>query len=309
MANGPIRRKTEKAVRDNAGVPVGLLFDEGNDVTVMQRGTANGDGKVTIVDETTGVPLDIQLDGSIDVNVQDQASRAFDIFFAQDVGSPTTLTIDAVQDAYTVSVTTGHGLIAGDTIVMADPTIEKGYTGIVVSVAGDNTVNLDMPLNVAFTAAGTIVQERTHNLNVDGSVTRQSFKVGSPLTGTLDITRIMFQITTTDAATFDLFGDQTALAGGVLLRIVKNGDRTNLWNLKTNGEMAGLMYDVEFFSAAHPLALNGLAGRLTYGGQAKHGVVLRISGGEYLEIVVQDNLAALLSFHIIACGHLVVGTS
>jgi hypothetical protein len=42
MANGPIRRKTEKAVRDRAGVPVGLLYDEKNDKTIMHRASATG---------------------------------------------------------------------------------------------------------------------------------------------------------------------------------------------------------------------------------------------------------------------------
>ena len=48
MADGPIRRKTEKAVRDRAGVPVTLLYDETNDKTIMSRGNASGQQIVNV---------------------------------------------------------------------------------------------------------------------------------------------------------------------------------------------------------------------------------------------------------------------
>jgi len=52
MAGGPIRRKTEKAIRDRAGVPVTLLYDETNDKTIMAR--ASSDGQLYIVGEISG---------------------------------------------------------------------------------------------------------------------------------------------------------------------------------------------------------------------------------------------------------------
>jgi hypothetical protein len=42
MADGPIRRKTEKAIRDRSGVPVLLFYDETNDKTIMARATDDG---------------------------------------------------------------------------------------------------------------------------------------------------------------------------------------------------------------------------------------------------------------------------
>ena len=38
----PVRRKTEKAIRDRAGVPVLLFYDEVNDKTIMARANADG---------------------------------------------------------------------------------------------------------------------------------------------------------------------------------------------------------------------------------------------------------------------------
>jgi hypothetical protein len=257
-----------------------------------------------IIDSITGEPARVESNGGLAVNVQDQSTQPFDLFFAQDVGSPTTLTIDATQDAYTLSVTTGHGLIATNDIILRDPSLQKGYTGMVVSVAGDNTVNLDVALNAAFTSANTVLQQRTHDLNVDGSGTRETFTVGSPLIGQLDITRFLFQMTTTDTPAFDEFGDQTALTRGVSMRLVRDDERFNLWNVKSNADMANLMYDITVYDSSLPFEVNGLAGRMTYAGQEKHGVVLRITGGEFIECVIQDDIDALLSFKIIACGHL-----
>jgi hypothetical protein len=153
-------------------------------------------------------------------------------------------------------------------------------------------------------SASTILQQRTKDLNVDGSTNRQTFSVGSPLTGTLDITRFIFQITTTAVPAWDEFGDIEALTRGCAMRVV-NGETTNLWNIKSNSELANLMYDMKVYDSDLPFNVNGLAGRLTYAGQEKHGVVLRITGGEAIEFIVQDALQTLLSFRIIACGHLV----
>jgi hypothetical protein len=112
-------------------------------------------------------------------------------------------------------------------------------------------------------------------------------------------------MTTTAVPAFDEFGDQTALTRGCTLRIV-NGDVINLWNVKSNAEMANLMYDFTVYDSDLPINVNGLAGRLSYAGPEKHGVVLRLQGGEFIELIIQDNLSALLSFKVMACGHVVI---
>jgi hypothetical protein len=149
-----------------------------------------------------------------------------------------------------------------------------------------------------------VVQERTKELNVDGYSTRQTFTVGSPLDAELDITRFMIQMTTNDPPAFNEFGDRGALKRGCQLRVV-NGRTFNLWNVKSNAEIANLMFDFQPYEQELPFNVNGLAGRMTYGGQSKHGVTIRIGGGEALELIIQDDLRDILSFRIIACGHIV----
>jgi len=262
--------------------------------------------EVILTDATTGENARVESEGGLAVNIQDQHSRAFDVFFSQDNGTATTLTTDAVYDAYTISVTTGHGLVQGDFFFLSDPVGQRGWSGIVITVAGDNTINLDRPLSYAFPAASTVVQEKNIDMNVDGSTTPQTFSVGGPLLTQLDITRLLFQMTTDTAPQWDEFGDiaSPATFRGIQCRIV-DGDTRDLWNAKTNGELANLMYDLTIFTGAAGLTKDGIAGRMTYAGQDKHGVTLRIGAGEKIELIVQDDLRALNTFHLIACGHFV----
>jgi len=261
-------------------------------------------------DSANGVLKHIKCDnfGALDVNVQDQASRAFDLNFSADVGTPTTLITDAVVGEYAVSATTGHGLVATNHILIRDPVLQRGYDGEVVSVVGNNTINLDRPLGSPFTAANSVVVQETYELDVDGTgVNRKHFYIGSPtLTAQLDITRFIFTIVTTAAPNIDEFGDLGALSRGCNMAMMNNGSITNLWNVKTNAELAGMMYDIYLLKEDKAFDANGLIGRMTYAGQSKHGVVLRIGGGEYLRFTVQDNLTDLLSFRIMAQGHAVI---
>ena len=64
-----------------------------------------------IRDPVTGTPANVESNGGLAVNIQDQHSRAFDVFFSQDSGAATTLTTNVVEDAYTILCTTGHGLV------------------------------------------------------------------------------------------------------------------------------------------------------------------------------------------------------
>ena len=49
----------------------------------------------------------------------------------------------------------------------------------------------------------------------------------------------------------------------------------------------------------------GLSVRMTFAGQDKHGVVVRLDTGEEFQIVVQDDLTGLETFSCMAEGHFV----
>jgi len=256
-----------------------------------------------IRDAVTGTTVNVETNGGMAVNVQDQHTRAFDVFFSQTVGTPTTLSIDAVINAWTVTLTAGHGAIAGEQLVIYDVAADRLYVGGILVVA-TNVITLDTPISYDYLAVSSVVVRATRDLNVNGASTRQTFAVAPPITSPIDITRIMFQMTTTDFPEMNMFGDIAGgLTRGLVLRVV-NGINVNYFNVKTNGELVNLMYDVSFYEAAKH-GVNGLGGRLTYGGTSKHGVTIRLGTGDSLEIIIQDDLTSIPQFHMIASGHVV----
>jgi len=255
--------------------------------------------------ETGGVKIiePLESNGGIPVNVQDQTTPPYDLFFVQLDGTITTLAEDSFIDNRTINVTDrlASGIIIGTYLGLSTP--QRFYFGEVLSVSGD-LVTLDTPLDFDFPAGSNVVPT-TRDLNVDGSLTPQTFIVG-PGAGsevTLDITRIMVKCITDTAPTLDQFCDQTSLTNGLILRRV-DGDTRNIWNIKNNGELGHLAYDYQPYLATNPgQTQNGALFRYTFAGQDKHGVAIRLTPGDVLEIIVQDDLSGIDLFRIVAEGH------
>lgn len=258
------------------------------------------------------VPVNIksplELNGGIPVNLQDQTTRAIIANFNQ-VTNSTDLAIDAAQKSYTITPTDTTGFVAGRYIILFHPSSKNFsfYKQIGDPAAG--VVTLDTPLDFSY-PAGTFVDTSTTALDVDGSSAVQTFGLrgtGAPpgVDITVDITRLIFACTAASAIDLAKFGDLTALARGLVLR--RRNDRLeNIFNVKTNGQIAGIMYDYDDFASTNPSkGVDGFTSRLTFGGQNKIGVVQRLEIGEDLEILVQDDLRGLTSLEIIAEGHIV----
>lgn len=243
-----------------------------------------------------------------DVYIQDQTTPPFDLYFAQAQGAPTTLTIGTTIDDTTITVASVANIALGDYIgIFSGASGEnRFYFGEVLGVSG-LIVTLDTPLDFAF-SAGDSVQSTTRDLNVAASrIAPQTFSVRGPGTGSpvsIDITRLLFSLITAAAGELQDFGD---IAGGLLNGIVlrrNNGFITNIANIKTNRDLKNLAYDYTSFDAANPgQGEYGSATRYTFGGQDKHGVVIRLSANESLDLIIQDDLSSLSSFRIIGAGH------
>jgi len=243
----------------------------------------------------------IESNNAFAVNVQDQHTRTGDVYFSQTIGSLFTLDIDAVVDEYSFTATTGHGILVGEQLVIYDSVGDRLYVGQALTVSVD-VIGVDTPINFNYTAASTFGARSTKDINVNGAVTRQTFAVSPPIAVELDITRIMFEMQTTNFPELDMFGDIAAgLTRGLVLRVV-NGINVNYFNVKQNGDFALLMYDVKEYAAAKH-GVNGLSGRLTYAGQAKHGVTIRLEKDDRLEVIIQDDLSSLLKFRMLAAFH------
>ena len=254
-------------------------------------------------------------DGSIDVNVQDQTTRSLDLYFTQPIGIPTTLTAITEKSLtdffYDIEVASVANISIGDFIGMFAGEIVGNFTrtfyfGEVLNVVG-LTVTLDTPIDTVF-QIGTPVISTTRGMNVDGSVTPQVFAIqAGGATGSIDvdITRVLPKLITSNPPEDSMFGDIIGglLRGTVLRKVTSGGIIENQFNWKTNGDISNFMFDLNFTDQTKVQGVNGIVGRLSYAGQAKHGVAVRLQPGDRLEFIIQDDLQTILQFRKVAEGH------
>lgn len=238
-----------------------------------------------------------------DINVQDQSTRVFVASMSQEEAS-TTISAPTAIDDYSYSVTDPTGFVIGGYVSIFDLISDRFYVGEITNVAA-SVITVDTPLDFAF-PAGSFATSGTTNMAVNGSP-------GSPeifglrntedaVGKTFDITRIMFVCLTNGNIDLSMFGD---IAGGLTNGIVfrkKDGIYNNIFNAKTNADLKNLMYDFQIQLAAGS-AQDGFTGRLTFSGQDKMGVVIRLAPGEDIQMIIRDDLSSLENFRIIAQGH------
>jgi len=243
--------------------------------------------------------------GSLDVKVQDQTSAPVIFRLNKVIGETTLAIVTAIGDK-SVTVADSTGMVINQYVSILSAPDNRFYLGKILGISG-NIITLDTPLDFAF-PVGTGMAFRNANMAVNGSVTPQVFSVRGDIADIgveIDITRIIFSMTCDTVVTFAKFGDLAALTNGIVLRR-KNGTYNNIFNVKSNAEIAGIMYDMTIYSADNPQqAVDGLNARLTFNGQSKIGIVIRIGPGEDLELIVQDDLSGLLNFEIMIEGHIV----
>jgi hypothetical protein len=243
----------------------------------------------------------------LDINVQDQTTDPVIQKFNMVTNSTTLNGAVAIEDR-SIVVTDATGIVAGSHIILFDPASIR-FTTFTAGTPTGTTIPLDGPLDFAY-PDGTFVDIGVTNMAVNGSVTPQIFGLrgtGAPpgVDLTFDLTRIVITLLCTNAPAFDLFGDQTALTNGIVFR-KRDGKFFNVFNVKTNGEWAGIMYDLSATDSVNPQqGQNGWIGRMTFASQGKIGVVIRLPIGEDAEFIIQDNLTDIESLEIVAEGHIV----
>jgi hypothetical protein len=287
------------------GHAVRRLF--GSDFTeneVQEIGASNNNLWTTLRD-SNGRGLVLETNGGVPVNVQDQATPPVDTYFAQSISVFTLATntgvsgITAVSLVYSFTAGTGHGIIAGNEVILLDTVANRSLLMDVISVAGD-VITVDRPIDHDFPVATTLGRIVTTNMAVDGSTTPQIF---SARAGTTELDFVRFIIKMLDDTSMDdgRFGGIAALTNGFVFRIINSFQKT-IFNFKTNGEIANYCFDIRYADKA-PAGLYGFSSRITFGGQSKHGVVLRIGEGDVLQWVVQDDLSNLTKLQVVGQGH------
>lgn len=239
----------------------------------------------------------------VDVALQDQISRNFAWRFKR-LLNLVTLASDATLGAYTLTLVAGHGFTTADHIAILEDGIpcQAG----VVDVTGD-VITLDTPLPHAFTTAATAARTNIE-ASVDGSGTPVMFNINPIGTAKWDITHVIFTIIGTGAMDDSLFGDQAALANGIVLRKLESAtEYRNILNIKTNGDFRELFGRAEYTTKVGGGEFSFVSDH-QFGAQDGFGTVIRLSGAlsQQLQVLVQDDLTALTKFHITAIGHEVV---
>jgi hypothetical protein len=244
-----------------------------------------------------------------DVYIQDQTTPAVIAKFNR-IDNVTTLAAPTVVGSKEVSVADATGIAVGSYIILYSPIPDRYYLGYVISIAG-TTLTMDTPLD-SILPTGAAVTSGVTNMAVDGSVTSQIFGLRgqdvlpSGVDLVFDITRIIFDVQTADPVSLSTFGDIAGgIANGLVLR-KRDGEYYNIFNVKTNADIAGIMYDWTPEAATNPQqGQNGFYARLTFASQGKIGVTQRLAKGEDLEFIVQDDLSDITRFEVIAEGHIV----
>lgn len=241
--------------------------------------------------------------------VQDQTTGLLDVPFLNLIDDTITLAVNTVVDSNDITLTAGHGLTtgtnAGDVIEIADTTDGSFFLQCEIVIVTGDVITLDCPVNRIYTTAASLLAVSERDMNVDGSVTPVVYSVLPFSLQKGDMVRIIVELRDTVGMDFETFGGIAALTNGVVVR-VNNGDGTfrNLYNFKSNGDIIQQAFDHDFATNIGG-GTRGFTSRITWGGQSKHGVVVRLDGSlsEALEIVIQDDLTGLTRMHWNAQGH------
>jgi hypothetical protein len=272
-------------------------------------GTAVTVGNVQITD---GVEtLKIEPNGSMPVTLQDQVTPLIVTKFSYLEASTTTTAANTIGDT-TITVASTTSIVAGKLLSIFDPTSIRFTQLGVISILG-SVVTIDQPLDFPYPSGSYVDVQDSDLSNRNGSlaspivcgIRNNAGQIPPPgINLTFDVTRIIFNCFTSTAPILSDFGDITnGLANGLVLR-KRDGDYYNIFNVKDNGQIAGIMYDFDIFSSA--AGQDGFKARMTFGGQEKFGAVIRLPINEDLEIIIQDNLTTLTKLEIVAEGSIVI---
>lgn len=252
-----------------------------------------------------GKPYSSQLIEDVDVNLQDQHTPPVILPMVLQLGA-STVAVEATIGDYTLTVTDDTGFIVGQHIRIINAAADRYYFGFILAV-DSNVVTLDCPIDFAY-MEGSEVTISTPNMAVNGAVTPVTFvlRTGAPSIPTsIDITRVIVTCIAASTVSLDKFGDLAPLTRGLLFRRVDSVVQ-NIFNVKTNGELTNIAYDFTVHAASNPnQGIDGFVSRLTFAGQNKIGVTLRVAQDDNLEMIVQDDLTDLTNLRVTLEGHLV----
>lgn len=213
----------------------------------------------------------------------------------------TTLSTAIVSGDYVINVVSSVGMNIGDKIQIANGAEESTFPEITLIVG--NALTLDRPIDFAFSIGDTVDVVEIDMNEIATQASPYSYKVAPSVGVVWHLQRILLSMTHSTAGDLGLFGNQTRLTNGVVLRANISGQNYTFTTWHKNADIKDDMYDVEFDVRSGGGGTYGTTGRGSFN---KIGVTVRLDGtaGDYLEVLTQDDLSGLLTFRIKAQGHI-----
>lgn len=219
-----------------------------------------------------------------------------------------TLTADITSQDRSFTVTDATGLAVGDKLHLTD-TSNNNHEAVplIITTIVTNTITINRPIDYDYLAASTEVVEITTSMNVDGSVTPQSFIV-LPSPGMVwHITSMDFSITDQTAMDDAKFGGITALTNGVMIRgvdsVSSNYLTFSVWQKNSDFNLDAFTTN---YAAKAPSGFYGYSGTMNI--HDKYTSIVRLANTAtetiYMEVLVQDDLSTLDTFEIKVHGHI-----
>lgn len=262
----------------------------------------NVNARIQALNEVTGEPENItSFGGSLNFTDGFVHKAMVNEYFTRDVGPSTTLAAIAETGDTDITVADSTGMIIGD-MVKAGTTFLREVGVMTITNVASNVITLDRPIAQDL-PIGTVVKEvETNMASSVGTLTSPVIYELAPPPGIIwQITTLLITITDNLVMDDGKFGGIAAFTNGVQGVAKTTAGRTaNIANWKTNGDMMGDMYLVEYNDRA-PAGGYGLRGKWDL---TSAGIIAEINGdeGEYIRVLIQDDGTGNASFRIKAQG-------
>jgi hypothetical protein len=247
------------------------------------------------------------LDGAINQHDADVHHVPVNELFHRHTGVATTLAVAVTGGGSapsSITVASAVGFVVGNAVQISSATIIESTFPMIIAIVGA-VLTLDRPLDNSF-AIGDAVEVVTTNMAVNGSVTPVAFRLIPDGSQIWHVVRFLLGMIHNTAADNSRFGNIAGgLTNGCVLRgyNAATGQHRTFTNWKTNADIKMDMYNLDY---------NDKAGAGNYGTHGRGsirdgtGAVPYLDGaaGDYLELLIQDDLTGLIRFLLKAQGHI-----
>lgn len=262
--------------------------------------------EVIIKDKSTPAnTLNIRSNGAVDIHDSDFHTELVSRRFAYFTGTSSNINAPVTAGDTSVTVVSDAAFTVGDLVYISDGDLEEndGYP-VVTAKPGGNVLTLDRPLDNGYTTAGSVEIVDLDVALANGTLASPvSYKLIPPADEVWHIQEIFFSGIDNTDPTDNLFIGATALTNGIVVRKNASTDFT-LLNAKSNGDLVTATGTIEYSNKAGG---GGYTVRAILDMKSVSDVIMRIDGsaGEFLEVLVQDNLstAGITSLYVSGRGH------